>query len=264
MIRARAVKKRFSPVISLLAICILIAGCGIVQPSRRELAGDNYCLVEGAASYQIHLEALRGNVGMIYDTTVSTQALASSWNGVAKIYAMDACFIQECETLTLESGSYKAWRGKWTESTNISPAAVVSQWLNLIPLGIGQYNEIPCIPADASDALAALTDKHYTVTLEDQEINWPAICDAHPDTLFGGEDYLGAFTHGTITLYFSAANNSLNAVQISTIQEDAWVEVTLLPSKADIAPNVSFNSLEITSGILSEEWNMATTSEETE
>lgn len=265
MITLAKTAKRFSPAISLiLAFCIMIAGCGIVQPSREDLAGDNFSLVEGPAEYTIHLEALRGNVGMIYDTTVATHNLTANWNGIAKIYAMASCFSQECETKTLEAGSYKAWRGKWSESTTVSPTVALSQWLTLIRLGIGTYNEYPCVPADESESLSSLTGKHYTVTLEDQKINWAAICDAHPDTLFGGENYLGDFTYGTITLYFSAANYSLNGVVISSSLVDSWAEATILPSKAETAPSISFDDLEITNGILSEEWNMADTSTEAE
>lgn len=251
----RQIQRLFFPVISLvLSASFLLSGCGIFQPSRKELAGKNYAFIQEPARYQIYLEAVCGNVGMVYASSVVTAGSEAYWDGTAKIYAMDTCFTQECKTMCDRSGSIKAWRNHWCVSDSVSPAMALEQWLDQVKSGEGYYPKT-ITHSDDPDDTQAESGEYYTLTLKDQPIPWAALCDANVDLLFGGDDYLDRFESSIVTMYFSA-DGHLDHVVIESLEENAWMQLTLTPQKWGDAPEVDLSQYSTVEGTLSEEWSI--------
>ena len=223
------------------------------------MAGANYYLADNPAQFTIHMELVRGNIGLVYDSVVEAKGPEADWNGEAWLYTMGACFSQNCRTLCDDTGSVKAWRGNWCSSKNSSPALLISSWLRQVEQGIGYYSQNTRTPQDDTQSFSDMTAGCYTVKLEDQKIDWSGLCDVYVDSLFGGEELLGAFQRGTVTLYFTESDCFLIAILISAMEETSWVELAIQLQKAESEPAIDLSDLIIREGILSEEWNMEPT-----
>lgn len=259
ILRGRQIKKVFFPAVSLvMTVAFLLSGCGLFQPSRKKLAGKNIPYVQEPARYRIHMEAVRGNVGMVYDSDVVTAGPEACWDGTAKIYAMDTCFTQACKTMCDDSCSIKAWRNHWCASDSVSPSTALEQWLDQVAQGKGYY-PAALTPSDNPNDAMVESEPHYTVTLKNQPIPWDALCDVDIDLLFGGDDYLNEFESGIVTMFFST-DGLLEYVVVDCLQENAWFQLTLTPQKWGTAPAVDLSQYSVVEGTLSEEWSIGNVS----
>lgn len=253
-----AYRRKFAPTITLiLAVCILLAGCGpIVQPSIGELSGANLFVRTGSYQMEISVTAQVGDIGMTYGSTVLVADTAADWDGTAKVTFADYLFTQNCKTLCQDGTSCKEWRGNWAQSSTFSPSQQLDLWLQMMRLGVCYYPDETCVPADCSDSLSAVTSKTFSVELTNTEILWDALCDADLDTMFGADTFLDTFHYGDVTLYFDAESYLLIAASIHDEQEGSSLDAGIIFTQTDVPPEVDLASLEIIEAPLSEEWSM--------
>ena len=244
-------------IFALLTECMLCCGCStVIQPSRADLVRTNQFWSERPTYLHLDLKVrASSSVILYYNSVVNTQADRAIWDGTAKVYSGDTYFVQECQTVCDDTGSRKTWRDQWAESDNRSPAKELAKWLGKAEQA-GRYHTTPIKPADYSDYLECCTDLAYRITWTETEMDWKALCDAHPDTLFGGDRLLTDFSQVEITLFFGTEDLLLDAILLEAEGEENWLSFTIIPSLAETGPNTETTDIIQSDILLSEEWSI--------
>ena len=257
----RKIRERHSPVTVLLLIFgILLTGCKYIQPSRQDLAGESLSLLNDAIRIKIAIELCNTNgisdVYLYYNTEINCAKGNSEWKGNATVFWNNGYFFQECKSMVSQTAtSCKRWRGNWVSSDTEDPVACIQSWLADISTGQGYYSKKPINPADYDDSLNCIAGSTYCVRLKNKPIQWKALCDAHPDSYFGGEALLQDFCVADISLFFDEESHQLRAVFITT-PDQPWLEATMLIEASDKELSFDISEFEISEGVLSEEWNL--------
>lgn len=265
-------KTRIAPTISLLlAACILLSGCNmtnVLQPDVKDIVGANLYLTTEPISLAIDLRLMSpSSTVMYYNSTVTAFYDTAIWDGVAKVYFGKMYFQQDCNTVCDGVNSRKQWRGKWAESDGRSPAPVIDKWLDRAQQR-GKYTAKTVIPSERSSQLAAFTEPTYCFTWTETAIDWKSLCDAHPDTLFGGEELLSRFNEVELTMFIGTEDLLIDAILLEAEgEEQGWLSYSLIPAPAKTPPDVAYNGEIEQNILLREEWeiiNSYITDEDTE
>lgn len=255
---ARQYLKIAPAVILVLAICSLMVlpGCNsVIQPGQEKLAGASYFLRESPVDMTIRMVVSNKWAKMSYESKINAQGSAASWDGLARTEWQGYILEQICKTRCDGKRSYKGWRSRWVATDNVSPTAQVEQWLQEVEAGKGTYPKRPTTPAQCSDLLSDVTCEVYQVTLTEQPIQWKSLCDAHPDSLFGGQQLLTQFEKATVTLFFGTEDLTLKAAMVSSATEAGALELVMILTPATTGPVLDLDSLEVGKGYPHEEWN---------
>lgn len=254
-------KTRIAPTISLLlAACILLSGCNmtnVLQPNVKDIVGANLYLSTEPINLTINLRLMStsGTV-MYYNSTVTAFHDTAIWDGIAKVYFGEMYFKQNCNTVCDGSNSRKLWRDKWAASDVYSPAPVIDKWLERAQQR-GEYTAKTVIPSECSDQLAEFTERTYCFTFTETAIDWKALCDAHPDTLFGGEELLSRFDEVELTMFIGTDDLLIDAILLEAEGEElGWLSYTLIPAPAQAPPDVTYNGEIEQNVLLREEWEI--------
>lgn len=251
--------KKIAPVISLLlSVCILVCGCSntaVFQPSREDIIGANLYLLSEPVELTLDLKLMTEAETVLYYNSVVTACNEDAvWEGVGKIRYGNMYFKQDCQTACSSSGSRKLWRGSWAASDTVSPVTELSKWLEKAS-GTAVYYTRPVAPADYSDYLSSFTDPAYRIEWTETEINWYALCDVHPDTMFGGNALITDFNQVNVTMFFGTEDLLLDVVLITTEGEDGkWMNFSLTPQRAATAPDTQWEGDIEQDILLNEEW----------
>lgn len=252
-------RTRIAPTIVFMLIISLLSGCGtetIVQPSRNDIVGANFFWEDNAIKLDISVDLVSASgVVMYYTAEVIAEGQQAEWNGSATIFYANTYFRQDCYSLCDSTGSCKFWRDKWVKSYNISPGICFQEWLADAE-HMGSFLTRPVSPAAYADALASCVDAAYRVTFPNSEIPWNAFCDAYPDSFFGGASLLQQFDKADITLFFGIEDLVLDAILIQNNDPEHWLSIAILPSCSEESPDADLSKLDISVGVLSEEWTI--------
>lgn len=256
--------KRIAPVISLLlAFCILASGCSandLLRPSVEDIVGANLYLSAEPIALAVDLQLMTetGTV-LYYNSTVSAYQDTAIWDGIAKVYYGGMYFQQNCKTVCDGTGSRKFWREKWAVSDTISPAPVISKWLERAKQR-GAYSTNTVVPAEQSGQLDSLNEPAYYFTWIETDVDWKALCDAHPDTMFGGEELMARFQEVELFMYIGTEDLRVQAIRLTAEGEDiGWISYTIMPAPAQDRPDVAYSGEIEENILLQEEWNIIDT-----
>lgn len=259
--------KDLAPTISiLLVLCILLVGCGmrdIIQPSREEIVGANLSLWDGSMELDIRLDMmLSDNIAVSYRSDALTNGSMARWDGSATVFFAQKYFRQQCVTQCDEAISAKQWRGEWVRSDATAPTWTVRKWLETAKTR-GVYHKLPVVPAELDDSLDSASEKCYRITFHEDTLNWKSICDFHLDALFGGEKQLTSFADIEVTLFIGTEDLLLDAIMVSAnSSEKGWFELTILPTPSQTQCTIDLSDIELSEGILSEEWEIVVSATE--
>lgn len=244
---------------------MFLSGCNaIIQPSREDIVAANRETLVQPKQMDISVDLLRGEVVLYYTTAVQTESEKASWNGKGTVCYLGNYFAQECITVCEGDTSYKEWRLGWSKTDKVSPVSQINRWLDAVEAGEGIYQKRPVVPADMDNTLAAATRETYCIALYETDVDWNAVTDVIPDTLFGGEELLGNFTGCDVYLFFDTMDLSLEAIYITRVTDEDWIEAAMLISESDVCPEALPTEEEIKEGYLWEEWQRAVSSSTTE
>ena len=253
--------KRFAPVISvLLTLCIILSGCNskdLLQPGRADIAGANLYLVSEPITLAMDLKLMSpsGTV-LYYNSSVTAYDNVAVWNGVAKVYYGGMYFSQTCNTVCEDIGSRKLWRETWAASDTQSPIPLLKEWLGKVEKG-GAYLTRPVVPAEESEDLSSFTDTAYRISWTETAPEWKALCDAHPDTLFGGDELLTRFDAVELTMYIGTDDLMIDVIHLTAEgEDDGWISFTVIPTTAKSQPDVSYSGEIKQNVLLREEWEI--------
>ncbi len=238
------------------AICLflLLTGCGpVIQPSRKTLAGANSLGGNVQLNIQIDLISTRQTV-FYYESTVLASGNAAEWSGKATAFYAGTYFTQDCDSVCDSSGSAKLWRGRWVRSGNVSPLPMVQSWLDQAAAGDGSYLTRPVIPAEQDKELEGLTEPAYRIVLHHVPLQWSALCDAVPDTLFGGAEMFAEYAEADVTLFFGCADLKLDTIYLTVDNAEHWLRIIITPAPFEKQPQAM--PTELGDGQLSEEWSI--------
>lgn len=263
--------KRVAPIISLLlSVCIFLCGCNttaVIQPSREDLVGANSYMLAEPMHLKLDLK-LMSDTGtiMYYSSDVTAYQEDAIWNGTGKVYFGNMYFRQDCQTVCTASGSRKQWRGSWAASDTRSPITPIAKWLERAA-SEGVYFKRPVTPSECSDYLEDNHDPAYRITWTETDPEWSALCDVHPDTLFGGNELITSFNEVKVTLFFGTEDLLLDVILLTAEGEDGqWLNFSIIPAIAAEAPETQWDD-EVEQNIVhGEEWELIysyTTEEET-
>lgn len=253
--------KRIAPVISLLLLgCIFLYGCNmtaVIQPSREDIVGANSCMLAGPLQLKLDMK-LMSDTGTIlyYSSDVTAFQEDAIWDGVGKVYFGNMYFRQDCQTVCTESGSRKQWRGSWAASDTRSPVTPIAEWLGKA-VAEGVYFTTPVTPSECSDYLEEYQDPAYRITWTEKDPQWDALCDVHPDTLFGGNDLITSFKEVKVTLFFGTDDLLLDVILLTAEEQDGhWLNFSIIPGAATEAPDTQWDG-EVEQNIVhGEEWEL--------
>lgn len=254
-------KRKIAPTISLLlAACIILSGCSITNvllPNVKDIVGANLYLSTEPINLTIDLRLMStSGIVMYYNSSVIAAHDTAIWDGVAKVYFGEMYFKQDCNTVCDGANSRKQWREKWAASDVRSPIPVIDKWLGRAQQR-GEYTAQTVVPAERSDQLAAFTEPTYCFTWTETEIDWKSLCDAHPDTLFGGEELLSRFNKVELTMFIGTEDLLIDAILLEAEgEEQGWLSYTLIPSPAQAPPDVAYNGEIEQNVLLREEWEI--------
>ena len=256
----KQIKKKLSLVCTVALVLYCISGCGIIQPSREDLARESFSFIDRPFQADIVIDLISDSpsgdeVVMYYRSSVLHEDDVSQWNGVATIYWHETFFKQNCVSISTPELQCKQRAGLWMYSDAGGITDSIAQWLRLVEAGYGNYDKKPVIPASLDDSLRVLEEETYQVSLTQQSVNWKSICDTHLDSLFGGEELITAFTDLQVDLFFSTETHTLVAVFI-TSPHLQWIEATIILKEATDIPAVDVDALKIIEGILHEDWRI--------
>ena len=133
---------------------------------------------------------------------------------------------------------------------------MIADWLMAVQEGKGHLSREAVIPADYAKAFEHITQEAYLLQLPSASLNWPGLCDAHPDLLFGGMELLTSFETGQIDLFFAASDDRLLCARISadTPEGELFATIRITAPGAQITEEPE--GTEVVEGLLSEEWSL--------
>lgn len=248
--------KIIAPAMSfLLAACLLLTGCsGIMQPSRKALAGANHYLDSVPVLLEVSLAVSTDDVTLRYDTEITAQGQCASWDGEATVWFKSAKFHQVCRTLCDSTGSCKRWRDKWVKSDNTSPIPRICEWLDDMVAGKGFYGTRPVIPSQMTDGALSVDEECYRIEFGAAALDWKAFCDTHLDSLFGRDELLNGIKP-EVVLFFGAKDNQLKGIWLVSAGESQLVGAIRIHSSNEM-PNILLSDMPISDGHIYEEWSM--------
>lgn len=254
-------RKISAPVISLLlSVCMLLSGCSnttLLQPSREDIVGANLYLLTEPIELTLDLKLMAEEGAILYYNSVVTVCNEDAvWEGYGKIRFGNLYFKQDCQTVCSASGSRKQWRGSWAASNTVSPTSELSKWLEKVT-DMVSYHTTPVAPSEYSDYLSSFTDPAYRIEWTEEAVNWTALCDVHPDTMFGSNELLTSIQNVNITMFFGTDDLLLDVVLITTQDMNGkWLNFSLAPRRAEQAPQTSWEGKIEQNILLNEEWNV--------
>lgn len=244
----------------LMAFCLLFTGCsvsGFLQPDKKDIVGANLFWTEAPIELALDLKLMSNTETVLYyQSSVIAYQDDAVWDGKAKVYFGGMYFEQQCHTVCSSTSSRKQWRDTCAVSDNSSPAILMQEWLEEAELR-GTLLTRVVTPAEYSDYLADFTDPAYRITWTEDAPNWKAMCDAHPDTLFGGAELLEGFSSIKVTMFFGIEDLVLDVVLLTVDGgEEGWLNFSIAPSTSNISPNIDYNGELEYNVLLGEEWEM--------
>lgn len=229
----------------------------ILQPSRADIIEANQFMFDVPLALKLELRLLSpsGTV-MYYNSSVTAHGKDAVWVGNAKVCFENLYFLQECHSVCDGTGSRKQWRDSWAVSDNSSPVPVITEWLERAKQ-VGVYHTRPVSPAEYSDQLAGYTESAYRISWTETELDWKALCDAHPDSLFGGDELLSDFAQAEVTLFFGTEDLLLDAILLTAEREDGrWLHYSIVPTAAEITLDTHWAGEVKENILLQEEWSI--------
>lgn len=250
-------RRKISLALLFLLAVHCVTGCTLLQPQKEELAGDYLSVSTDAMYYQISVDIMTEDLAFYYTSDVYAQGADAQWSGTATVFYMQTYFTQECETYCSEGLSFKEWRGCYTKSESSSPSLMISSWIEAVHSGSGYLQKRPVVPEDLSDAFSELTRPAYRISLQDVPIPWSQLCDAHPDSLFGGEELFQLFPNADVDLFFDTYTKELLGITIYHHEDSLWLSASIQVNKSSVVPVIpDVPETDLREAYLNEEWTM--------
>lgn len=250
-------KNWISKTIGVVLLTLLLGGCASVfQPSRRQIVKCNQERLKGPVQISASLGIIDGNVALYYDTEILVNDRSAEWNGKATVYYLGNYFTQDCHSIACNEASGKEWRDMWVEAELVSPVVQLEEWLQQIESGEGVYLRQSAVPAELTDSLAAIEEECYCIHLPEATVDWSALADVNPDSMFGGQELISQFSLCNVYLFFDTEDLFLKGVYMNKTTNEGWFEATLEISDTTDLPMEMPEETRTNNGLLSEEWNI--------